>query len=230
MNPLFRLGAQRPLQQEDLGMVREDERVAAVYERFLVAYAEELALAPGMRSLWRALRKTIGWWRPLFGILLQGIGSGCGFAPPLILKALTRHFLGARFFPNDQLSPTTLWALVCALFFIPVTGVMCSSNSYVIFSHIGSIARSAIIPAVYKKALVMGSGAKVTFSTGQVMNIFANDIANLQNFIQNTAEPLFGLPVSVFSHPSHSVQSPFPSHFNSPTPALFFSNWPWRWP
>ena len=210
MNPLFRLGSKRPLQQEDLGMVREDERVAEVYRRFQLARADEAQhttakqakLPPSSRvvkkqhtaALWSALRTTVGIWRPIFGIILQGIGSGCGFAPPLILKALTRHFIGARFFPNDQLSQTTLWALVCCLFVIPISGTICSANSYVLFSHSGSIARNAIIPAVYNKALRLGSGAKTSFSTGQIMNLFANDIVHVQNLIQNFAEPLFGLP------------------------------------
>jgi ABC-type multidrug transport system fused ATPase/permease subunit len=44
------------------------------------------------------------------------------------------------------------------------------------------------------KALVLGSGAKATFSTGQIMNLFANDIVHVQNMIQNFAEPFFGLP------------------------------------
>jgi len=194
MNPLFRLGATRPLELADCGMVAEEERVKQVYARFEVAYAEETKLPKEKRSIWRALRKTIGLWRPLKALLLQGIGSACGFAPPLILKALTRHFIGPKFYPNDVLSHETLWTLVCMLFVIPVSGTLCSGNSYVIFAHCGTVARNAIVPAVYKKALVIGSGAKTTFSTGQIMNLFANDITNLQNMIQNFAEPAFGLP------------------------------------
>jgi len=198
MNPLFRLGAKRPLEQRDVGMVADDERVAQVHARFVKAYEKERLLPKEKRSIWRAIFATIGWWRPLFAFLLQGIGSGCGFAPPLILKALTQHFICSTtkglYYSNALLSHDTLWTLVCMLFVIPVTGTVCSGNSYVMFSHFGTIARNAIIPSVYKKALVVGSGAKATFSTGQIMNLFANDIVHIQNMIQNFAEPAFGLP------------------------------------
>ena len=198
MNPLFRLGAKRPLEQADVGMVADDERVAQVHARFVKAYDEERRKPKDKRSLWNAIFTTIGWWRPLLAFILQGIGSGCGFAPPLILKALTQHFICSAskgiFYPNSLLSHNTLWTLVCMLFVIPVSGTICSGNSYVMFSHFGTVARNAIIPSVYKKALVVGSGAKATFSTGQIMNLFANDIVHVQNMIQNFAEPFFGLP------------------------------------
>ena len=200
MNPLFRLGAQRPLEQADCGMVDDDERVQAVYQRFLRYYAKEISKNPDVekRSLWQPILDTVGRHRPILGLLLQGIGSGCGFAPPLILKALSDHFVAVQFpgyYKVDKnLSDETVWTLVCMLLVLPVAGTICSSNSYVIFSHVGCIARNSIIPAVYNKSLVLGAGAKAVFSTGQVMNMFSNDILHIQTFLQNFAEPIFALP------------------------------------
>ena len=199
MNPLFRLGARRPLEQADCGMVGDDERVQAVHERFLRYYAEEVRKNPDIekRSLWRPILDTVGRYRPIIGLLLQGIGSGCGFAPPLILKALSDHFVAVQFpgyLADKKLSDETVWTLVCMLLVLPVTGTICSSNSYVLFSHVGCVARNSIIPTVYNKSLVLGAGAKAVFSTGQVMNMFSNDILHIQTFLQNFAEPIFALP------------------------------------
>ena len=122
---------------------------------------------------------------------LQAISAGCGFGPPLILNALVKDFFGAAYFPQDKLTTEMLWFLVCLLFALPVLGICCGAHSFVIFARQGALARSAIIPAVYRKALVLGSSGKVRHSTGQIMNLFSNDITHIQNLFQTFAEPFF---------------------------------------
>jgi len=50
MNPLFRLGAARPLALSDCGLVAEDERVRRVSSRFEAACADENRLPRDKRS------------------------------------------------------------------------------------------------------------------------------------------------------------------------------------
>jgi ABC-type multidrug transport system fused ATPase/permease subunit len=106
------------------------------------------------------------------------------FGPPLILKAITRHFFGI-----DLLSTSELWTLISLLFVIPVVGVLCASKSNVIFAHAASIIRSALIPAIYQKSLSLGASAKQEFSSGQILNLFSNDIQHIQLFVQVTRRP-----------------------------------------
>ena len=49
LNPLFKLGSTRVLEQEDLGMINEQERVHAMYERFVVAWKLEQDLPADKR-------------------------------------------------------------------------------------------------------------------------------------------------------------------------------------
>ena len=44
LNPLSRLGSTRQLQLEDIGLIVEEERVEKVHEKFLVAWAKQMAL------------------------------------------------------------------------------------------------------------------------------------------------------------------------------------------
>lgn len=186
LNPLFQLGSSRALQQVDLGLLPEKDRCDMVINRF-----REARCNGSKRSLFDALLYTVGWKAPAIGLILQLISAGCGFGPPMILDALVKHFTGQLIFPDDQLSPILLWILVCLLFAIPVLGVLTGAHSVIIFTNISATVRNAIVPEIFKKSLVIGNSAKQKFSSGMILNLYGNDIANIQLFLQNFAEPLF---------------------------------------
>jgi ABC-type transport system involved in cytochrome bd biosynthesis fused ATPase/permease subunit len=109
----------------------------------------------------------------------------------MILDALVKHFVGPKAFPDSQLSQSELWVLVCLLFAIPVLGVLSGAHSFVIFTNISATVRNAIIPTIFKKALKLGNSAKQKFSSGYIMNLYGNDVTNIQLFLQAFAEPIF---------------------------------------
>lgn len=109
----------------------------------------------------------------------------------MILDALVKHFAGAIISPENVLDQTQLWILVCLLFAVPLIGVLAGAHSFVIFTHASAKVRNAAIPTIFNKALVIGNSAKLEFSSGMILNLFGNDVTNIQLFIQNFAEPLF---------------------------------------
>jgi ABC-type multidrug transport system fused ATPase/permease subunit len=181
----------------DIGLIEKSERVNAVSAQFKVAWAKELALPDKKQvSVWRALREVTGIWGMIWALVLTGISAAAQYGPPLILNALTLHFAAIQcdkynYTCGHKLSTGLLWFLIALLFVCPVFGTMLSGRSYSIFTHVGCVVRSAIVPAVYEKALVLSSRSKHEFSTGRVVNLFSNDLMHLQQFFQGFADPFF---------------------------------------
>lgn len=186
VNSMLDLGNRRPLEIEDVGVMEERERVAQVYKEFERNWAEELALDPKKRSLFRALRRSVDAKEQLWGLFLSMIAAGGACGPPLILRSLSNHFGG-----SEVLSQSTLWILVALLFFVPVICSLCTAHSYVIFAHTACMFRSALVPAVYNKSLVLGSQSRSQFNVGRITNLFSTDIINVQVFVQQFAADIF---------------------------------------
>ena len=77
LNNLFKLGSSRPLQQDDLGLCEEKDRVDAVLKRFNKSIADRRT---ARKSLWYSLFDTVGFEQPAMGIFLQAISAGTLFA------------------------------------------------------------------------------------------------------------------------------------------------------
>lgn len=191
MNHLFHRGIDNKLQVEDLGKIRDEDCVSTVSVLFETAWRQELLLPREKRSLWRPIFSVTGYLEPTIGLIFQGISSGCSFGPPLLLKELAFHVSGL---PQYHLSDEKLWLYITLLLVLPIVGVIFGAQSSIIFCRMGCITKSALLPAMYKKSLNISSDAKVEYNTGKISNIFGNDIQHLQNFLQNFAEPLFGIP------------------------------------
>lgn len=127
----------------------------------------------------------------MIGLFLHAICAGSAFAPPLILNSLVEHFSGPIAFPHSVLSPEKMWVLVCLLFIVPVTGVICGAHSFLVFLKIAASVKAAMLPAIYRKALRLSCSARLINSSGMIMNLFGNDITHIQLFLQNFADPLF---------------------------------------
>ena len=65
------------------------------------------------------------------------------------------------------------------------------ANSYVIYIDTAISVRSILTAAIYRKTLVIGSSSKKDFSSGQIMNLFSVDCANVQMFFLQFAAELF---------------------------------------
>ena len=189
LNPLLNKGSKQPLKQEDVGKLDEHEQCKIASDVFADHWAREKAssvLSGKPPSLWKAIFRTIGYKQQIFGICLNAIAAGGSFGPPLILKAFGDNFSG-----QAPLSDKTLWILVGLLFVIPTISSVASAQSFAIYSHTATVVRSAIIPAVFNKSLMVGPQAKLTYNTGTITNLFSNDITQMYNFFQGFADTLF---------------------------------------
>jgi ATP-binding cassette, subfamily C (CFTR/MRP), member 1 len=189
LTPLLLLGSKRPLDIPDISRIPDDACASSAYQRFHQYWSEELLLSSSSLqtpSLWKTLVKTTGYQQQLYGIILSAIGAGCTIGPPQILRKLSLHFSHTHI-----LSPIELWIFVFLLFLLPCLGSICSAHSYVIFSHSAVIIRNSLIPAIFRKSLVLSSQSRGIYPTGKIMNLFGTDILTIQNFFQFFGETIF---------------------------------------
>eukprot|EP01034_Spumella_vulgaris_P043593 gene43593-54155_t len=101
------------------------------------------------------------------------------FGPVLILNALVKHFQKTKI-----LSPAELWIFVALIFVLPMLGSIFAAHSNVLVCHIGLQFRNALITMIYRKSLLLSPAARQVSSTGQIVNMFSNDTAQMQRFLQ----------------------------------------------
>lgn len=178
LNPIFRKGQLQTLKHADLGVVSKHDRAAYLYKKFYARLQIELKKPAGVRSLWAVLWSTVGYNNLFYAIFLYALYSATSFGPILVLNALVQHFQGTK-----TLSPTALWFFVALNFFLPMFGSIVAARSNAILAHIGLQFRNALINSIYRKALVLSPAAKQLSSTGQIINMFSTDTAQIQRFL-----------------------------------------------
>ena len=104
--------------------------------------------------------------------------NATGFGPIMILNQLVEHF-------DHQITLSTpiLWFYVCLMFILPVFGSILAAQSNVVLAHVGLAFRNILINKIYRKSLVLSPSARQESSTGQIVNMFSADTAQIQRFM-----------------------------------------------
>lgn len=66
------------------------------------------------------------------------------------------------------------------LFILQTLSSLCAAQSNLIMTHIGVQFRNVLITQIYRKSLKLSPSARNAASTGQIINMFSNDTAQLQ--------------------------------------------------
>lgn len=195
LNPVFKKGYTENLTHEDLGPVSKQDKANLLYDGFLRNWNIEQQKPAKSRSLWIVLWKTSGIGRAVYGISLYALYTAISFGPVEILNVLTQHLQGSKHLSQGQVG-----ILVAMLFVLPVLASITAAQSNIIMAHIGLQFRNALITMIYRKALRLSPSARQTSSTGQIVNMFSNDTAQLQRFLffmNNVALAPFQIAVSI---------------------------------
>ena len=123
LNPLFRLGSVRLLEQEDLGATSRQDQCGVLSNNFDKAWQQELKKPSKAISLWNALVRTVGFWRLIWGVALYAIYAASSFVPVIIMNALINHFEGVI-----TIDKVLLWIYVALLFVVPMAGSIASAQ------------------------------------------------------------------------------------------------------
>lgn len=181
LSPLFDLGMKRELELVDLGSPSEQDKCEALYERFNTQWEEEVKNKKGdlkRLSLWNPLWSMVGRFYAFQCIFLYYIYAIFSYGPVLILSQLVNHLQG-----TTTLSTAYLWTYVSLMFVFPIISSLSMNQSNIIIAHISVQFRNALVMKIYRKALSLSPASRQKHSTGQIINMFANDTKQIQGFL-----------------------------------------------
>lgn len=182
MAPLLRLGnAKKRLDPEDLKQLPlpNDARTDHLREAFEEAWSKELSKskqdgAKTEPSLIMALFRAFGFDCVVGGFILKFIHDSCVFVGPQVLNKMIL-FLGSDEYPLSYGLLLTLAVTASQL-----TMSFCLRHYFFKCYKFGLKIRTAIMVAVYEKALVLSAGERHTRSLGEITNLMSIDAQRLQ--------------------------------------------------
>jgi ABC-type multidrug transport system fused ATPase/permease subunit len=69
------------------------------------------------------------------------------------------------------------------MFVLPMVGTILAAHSNIVLAHAGVQFRNALIDIIYRKSLKLSPASRQKSSTGQIVNMFSNDTAQMQRFL-----------------------------------------------
>ena len=213
LSPLLRLGSQKVLEMEDIGVPSEEDRASKAFEEMVDHWEAEVIRTKAINESKReaydtkfdqmsdakkakaepfvktdasvaiALFNAFGKHKVALAIFFYIVSALTQFVPVLILEDLVKYFERIN---SDDPHETLVhpWAEVAALCFVPLIGSILQTRSQVIFQHMAVYVRTAVSTLMYKKSLSVSAAGRACTNTGQVVNMMSNDTTQLQRFIQ----------------------------------------------
>ena len=188
MTPLFKLGSTRYLEQADIPEYFEEDTANNCFERFEQEWKaiekdleKQAKLKENERSIYymfKASARFVGWLF-LYDIMVYIGYSTFQFAPPILLNEIIACLEGTRY-----RTPTEMWLLAFGLLILPLCGTLCFTQHNKLMHRIGLQLRNAFSSKIFRKAMVLSNAGKGLSSTGQIVNIMANDAEKPMHFLR----------------------------------------------
>ncbi|NXK54352.1 MRP7 protein, partial [Chauna torquata] len=168
MNPLMKRGYQWKLNQpQDVYLLPRQLQAARVCDHSHRAQ-EAVQLFSVLHAAFGLRFYSLG--------LLKLAGSLLGFSGPLLLNLLV-NFMESR---QEPLSHGVLYAL--GLFAGSFLGALLRNQFSYEVNKVTLMVRAAVISAIYRKALRVGSTSLTRFTVGEIVNFMSTDTSRLVNF------------------------------------------------
>jgi len=190
--PLLHVGnAKNKLDQEDLDLVQfpndcQTDQVCSLFEKY---WEEECKRNPANPSLVWVLFRAFGpeYLRAGFLKLCNDL---CAFVGPQVLHAMI------VFLRDPDAPPSRGLGLTLAVTLSQLTMSLCLRHYFFKCYATGLRVRTAIVTAVYKKALVLSSGERQTRTLGEITNLMSVDSQRLQD-IPNYLHAVWYSPLQI---------------------------------
>jgi len=173
LSAMFKLGATRPLEITDLGIVQEYDNVENCTKELQEMWDEECKKPAGERKLRRVLFRFIGKLRFFFCFLCFGFWALNMFAAPIVMKLLMTHFAGLEILPKWKLYGVAVYSLVA-----PPLSLMVREYAIGTLNKAGMRLRNGLMPMIFKRSMNLSSAAR-TANAGSINNLFATDTNTL---------------------------------------------------
>lgn len=164
------LGYKKPLKQEDLYGLSEDKKTRVTFEAF-TRYWEPLKTTSIVIPTFRTFMSSL----ILVG-LMKLLASLLMFVPSVVLDRLLTWM--------ETRDPLWMGFFYAALMFGASFTESILNNQYEYnLAVLGTKMRSAVLDAVYQKALRLSADAKNKYTTGQIVNLMSVDAQKISDFI-----------------------------------------------
>ena len=175
LTPLIRLGAKRPLQFDDLWQTFDEEKADVIWDKFSPAWQKENAKAAAEKrkaKLRNAFARIYGW-QFLWAMLIWGYTIADTLLGPQFLEWLVNYSVRAM---EDPSTPSIDGYKFCLLMFgSAVLAAFCRSYTLHTTTRIFLRMRNALILAIYKKSLRIGSRDR---DDGKINNLMSRSAHN----------------------------------------------------
>uniref|UniRef100_A0A7S4AQQ3 P-loop containing nucleoside triphosphate hydrolase protein n=2 Tax=Pseudo-nitzschia australis TaxID=44445 RepID=A0A7S4AQQ3_9STRA len=182
MEPLMRLGnAKEKLDPEDIAKIPlpHDGRTDHLRKSFVQAWGEEVSKAKARGgksepSLMMVLARAYGFDCIVGGFVLKFIHDSCVFVGPKVLNDMI------LFLESDEYPLSYGLSLALAVTASQLAMSFCLRHYFMKCYKFGLKIRTAIMVAVYQKALVLSAGERHNRSLGEITNLMSIDAQRLQ--------------------------------------------------
>lgn len=181
LTPVLRFGATKALETTDLGTVKSKTRAEPSYGGVKAEWDKtlQLSLKSGDRpNLAAAIFRAYGPSHFYVAMIYYVVSALLGFVPILILGDIVAYFEQ----PNHE-TMVDPWIEVAALGVLPTIIGILQTRHNVVMTHLGVYVRTAVSMLTYHATLRASSYSRGLSSTGEVINIMANDAQQLQRFL-----------------------------------------------
>ncbi|XP_060675528.1 ABC transporter C family member 2-like isoform X1 [Ziziphus jujuba] len=170
MNPIMKLGYQRPVTEKDVWKLDDWDRTETLNAKFQRCWIEESRKPKPW--LLRALNNSLGarFWLGGFWKIGNDLSQ---FVGPLILNHLLQSM--------QQGDPSWIGYIYAFSIFVGVVfGVLCEAQYFQNVMRVGYRLRSTLVAAVFRKSLRLTHEARKKFATGKITNLMTTDAEALQ--------------------------------------------------
>ncbi len=172
VSPLIAVGKKQHVSDEHLLKLNTSEDSTRRGQEFAEKFqtVRTLSRRPVIRTLWTLHKKTF------FGIsILAFINLICVTTNPLIIRELL------KILKDPSPVPSTDWLLAAALMTTALVANLSIHHVYHSSLKLGMRMRAGLVVSIYKKALSLSHSSRAQSSTGEIVNLMANDAARVYN-------------------------------------------------
>ncbi|KAF9974092.1 Canalicular multispecific organic anion transporter 2 [Actinomortierella ambigua] len=184
LQPVMAVGYKNPLTAKDIeGMMPDHMRSATVHTHLDALWKEEVAKSrrKGTQpSLFWTVMRSHGWgWVPIMTYRLTA--SAFTYVGPQLLSEVLK-FIGS--YETENPSPVSLGIILAfGMFFGSMMNSILMAQFFEATAIFGLNARTSLIGMVYRKALVLSSGAKQKSTSGEITNHMSVDAERWNNAV-----------------------------------------------
>ncbi|KAL7748549.1 hypothetical protein RI367_005960 [Sorochytrium milnesiophthora] len=173
LNPLMRLGRQKPLSMEDLWALARNDQADAISHRFQVFWEQELKKT--RPSLLRACVRGFG--GPFIAAAIFKFAQDvCAFIQPQLLRkllAFIKAYGSSDVEGGDE--AMTGYLISAAMLLTAIAQSLCLHRYFQMCVVTGMRLRTAMVTAIYRKSLRLSSSSRQNYSTGEIVNHMSVD-------------------------------------------------------